>query len=315
VRSESWKAVVMAWLEAHQELRSHPKTKRAARLLGIGRPQMIGHMFCLWWWCLDYAQTGNLANFDHADIADAAGWDGDPDLFIEALVNCGTAGRPGFLVDKNGNLSVNDWAEYGGRYIAKRDQGRERQRQWRLRNAKVTHDESVSDTPVTRYERVSNAEVRVSNASTGENRREQERTGENRREQEPETATPLGAGAPTAPPKPTKRVRKDKPEVPEQVTWFRSVIGRFPPKELYPKVIEIVSVRRDADLLQTCWAEWIGRGYNRVNYAWLLDWYKNGHIPPARTAPNRNGNSNDLDAQNEAHRRRMRALLGDDDGN
>lgn len=29
----------------------------------------------------------------------------------------------------------------------------------------------------------------------------------------------------------------------------------------------------------------------------------------------RNGNGNDLDAQNEAHRRRMRALLGDDDGN
>jgi hypothetical protein len=30
---------------------------------------------------------------------------------------------------------------------------------------------------------------------------------------------------------------------------------------------------------------------------------------------NRNGTGNDLDAQNEAHRRRMRALLGDDDGN
>ena len=35
----------MAWIEAHQELRNHPKTKKAARLLGISRPQMIGHLF------------------------------------------------------------------------------------------------------------------------------------------------------------------------------------------------------------------------------------------------------------------------------
>lgn len=296
----------MAWLEAHQELRNHPKTKRAARLLDIGRPQMIGHMFCLWWWCLDYAQTGNLANFDHADIADAAGWEGDPDLFIEALVNCGTAGRPGFLVDDGQSLSVNDWAEYGGRYIAKRDQGRERQRQWRKRNALQTHDESVNNAPVTRYERVTEALVtqtkRVSNASTEEKSREEERT-----EQKTETATPRGAGAPPTPPEPTKRVRKEKPEVPEQVTWFRSVIGRFPPKELYPKVTEIVDARRDADLLQTCWAEWIGRGYNRVNYAWLLDWYKNDRIPPPRPAAGRNG------AAPQAHNLRELLRLDEDD--
>jgi len=303
----------MAWLEAHQELRDHPKTKRAARLLGISRPQMIGHMFCLWWWCLDYAETGSLVNFDHDDIAEAAGWEGNPDLFINALVNCGTAGRPGFLVDDGDSLSVNDWAEYGGRYITKRNQGRDRQRTWRLRNAKVTHDESVSDADVTRYERVSNDDVSVSNAHksvsnapTVEESREQERTGEDSTGQKPETATPRAAAAPPSSAPPSKRLRKEKPETPEQVTWFRSVTGRFPPKELFPKVIEIVDGRRDADMLTACWSEWIGRGYNRVNYGWFLDWYKKGKIPPGR-----NGSGPDSEAaKSEAYRRKMAIIMG-----
>lgn len=301
----------MAWLEAHQELRDHPKTKRAARLLNIGRPQMIGHMLCLWWWCLDYAETGSLANFDRADIADAAGWEGDPDLFIEALVNCGTSGRPGFLVDDGDSLSVNDWAEYGGRYITKRNQGRDRQRQWRSRNAKVTRDEGVSNAEVTHDDTVSNALLTrhnsVSNAPTVEESREQEsreqeRTGQKRTE----AATPRAAAAPPSSAPPSKRLRKEKPETPEQVTWFRSVTGRFPPKELFPKVIEIVDGRRDADMLIACWSEWIGRGYNRVNYGWFLDWYKKGKIPPGR-----NGSGPDSEAaKSEAYRRKMAIIMG-----
>lgn len=300
----------MAWLEAHQELRNHPKTKRAARLLGIGRPQMVGHMFCLWWWCLDYAQAGSLANYDHTDIADAAGWEGDPDLFVEALVNCGTAGRPGFLVDDGESLSVNDWKEYGGRYITKRDQGRERQRQWRLRNAKVTHDESVSDATVTRYERVSNAEKRVSNASTEEKSREEDRTG-----QKTEAATPsAGADIPPAPVLPTSlpdwqgRLKDSHNRPADLVLMFRT---------LYPAAVDVPDYG------------YIGKVANKVGGAGRLAellWQHSAKPPSGdvlayiqesvKSKPaGRNGNGNDLDAQNEAHRRRMRALLGDDDGN
>jgi hypothetical protein len=143
----------MAWLEAHQELRDHPKIKRAARLLGINRPQMIGHMLCLWWWCLDYAQDGDLTDFDRADIADAADWQGDPDTFVDALLNCGPADRPGFLTNGNG-LKVNDWEEYGGRYIGKRNQSRDRQRTYRERNALVTRDNSVSNGATVQYSTV-----------------------------------------------------------------------------------------------------------------------------------------------------------------
>ena len=96
-----------------------------------------------------------------------------------------------------------------------------------------------------------------------------------------ETVTEVAAAPPlTAPAKPKRerKVKADKPEVPEQVTWFRSVIGRFPPKELYPQVIAVVDGRRDSELLSECWRSWIAAGYNRANFAWFLDWYKSGHI-------------------------------------
>lgn len=307
----------MAWLEAHQELREHPKTKRAARLLNVSQPQMIGHMFCLWWWCLDYAETGSLANFDRADIADAAGWEGDPNLFIEALVNCGTAGRPGFLVDNGEGLSVNDWAEYGGRYITKRNQGRERQREWRLRNAKVTRDEGVSDAVVTHDDTISNALVTrhnsVSNAPTVEDSREQDRTVENRTGQKPEAAQAPSAGAdkPTAPALPVslpgwaERLKDSRNRPADLVLMFRT---------LYPQAVDVPDFG------------YIGKVANKVGGAGRLAellWQHSAkppsgdvlaYIQAQARAPARNG-ANDLDAQGEAHRRRMKALLGDDDGN
>ena len=40
----------MAYVEAHAGLRDHLKTKKVARLLGVPKVQVIGHMLCLWWW-------------------------------------------------------------------------------------------------------------------------------------------------------------------------------------------------------------------------------------------------------------------------
>ena len=158
----------MAWIEAHQELRDHPKTKRAARTLGISRPQMIGHLFCLWWWSLDYAEDGNLSDFDAEDIADAAEWEGDADAFVSALVDCGPADRPGFLVDTDGVLTIRDWSQYGGKYITKRNQSRDRQREYRERNAA----KAENNADVTRY-------ASVSNTPREEKRREEDRTEDN----------------------------------------------------------------------------------------------------------------------------------------
>lgn len=96
----------MAWIESHQTLRDHPKTKRLCRLLGVRLPEAIGYLHLLWWWCLDYAQDGKLGRYDAQDIADGVGWEGDATQLVEALV------RAGFLEREGDTLVVHDWWDY-----------------------------------------------------------------------------------------------------------------------------------------------------------------------------------------------------------
>jgi hypothetical protein len=125
----------MAYVEAHAELRNHPKTKKAARALGVHKAQMIGHLLCLWWWCQDYAEDGDLSCYDPEDIAEAAEWEGNANEFIEALETCGARGGAGFLERNNdGGLSIRDWFDYGGKLAVKREQDRERKARERKRN-------------------------------------------------------------------------------------------------------------------------------------------------------------------------------------
>ncbi len=112
----------MAWIESHQQLGRHPKTKAAARGLGITRVQMVGHLHYLWWWALDFAEDGDLSDIDPADIAEEAMWDDDPDQFIAVLV------ETGFLTN---DRHINDWDDYTGRLVAQRESNRERQRRHR----------------------------------------------------------------------------------------------------------------------------------------------------------------------------------------
>ena len=111
----------MAWLQSHQTLARHPKTLRAAKLLDVSTPTLIGHLHCLWWWCLDYAQEGNLNGLEPEEIAQAAVWDGDPQAFVSALLEAGGIGRAGFLEhSENGHLIVHDWDDYAGLLIDRR---------------------------------------------------------------------------------------------------------------------------------------------------------------------------------------------------
>lgn len=99
----------MAWIESHQELWRHPKTKKLARLLGVSVPTVVGHLHGIWYWALDFAQDGDLHQYDPEEIADAALWEGDPGQFIEALV------AAGYLDQTDDGLSLHDWYDYAGR--------------------------------------------------------------------------------------------------------------------------------------------------------------------------------------------------------
>lgn len=116
----------MAWIESHQELGRHPKTKKLARLLGASCATTVGHLHFLWWWALDFAQDGDLSRYDAQEIAEGACWDGEgdrgADFFLDQLIGAG-------FVDKDGDrLTLHDWDEYAGRLIERRKKDRERKR-------------------------------------------------------------------------------------------------------------------------------------------------------------------------------------------
>jgi 5-methylcytosine-specific restriction endonuclease McrA len=116
----------MAWIESHQELRNHPKTKRLARQLGISVAAAIGHLHLFWWWSMDYAENGNLTKYDPEDIADAAGWEGNPQAFLDAMINCGPGGAAGFIDKQGEEIFVHDWQEYIGRLLEHRESSKRR---------------------------------------------------------------------------------------------------------------------------------------------------------------------------------------------
>lgn len=122
----------MAWIESHQNLGDHPKTLRAATMLRVSPAEMVGHLHFLWWWALDYAQTGDISALTAAEIASAARWTRgnthqkrDPELFVDALLTCGPNG---FLDRVDGRLQIHDWMEYAGKLIERRRKDAARKR-------------------------------------------------------------------------------------------------------------------------------------------------------------------------------------------
>lgn len=172
----------MAWIESHQELRHHYKTKRLARELGVTVAAAVGHLHFLWWWAVDFAPDGDLSKFDDYEIADAMGYEGDdPGKAKAALIFAG------FLDNNNqGALTIHDWHEHAGRTLAQREKSktanRERQKRYRERQSAPadalqtgdaqpdadaeTQGVGVSNATVTRY---THTTVTASNAPTLQN--------------------------------------------------------------------------------------------------------------------------------------------------
>lgn len=129
----------MAWIESHQEVAHHPKTRKLAKKLEIDLAAAIGHLHALWWWAVDYAEDGSLNKHTDEDIAIGALWDYDPKTFVDALVECR-------WIDRNGeDLSLHDWDEYAGRLVDKRRANAERKRLSRARHT----DAAQESAPVT----------------------------------------------------------------------------------------------------------------------------------------------------------------------
>lgn len=119
-----------AWIKSYQALRQHPKTRKLARRVG-GLPAAIGHLHCLWWWCIDYAPDGDLTKHTAEDIAIACEWDGKPADLIKHLSECG-------FLDNGSGLHVHDWDEYGGALVERRERNAQRMKDARAANVQDT---------------------------------------------------------------------------------------------------------------------------------------------------------------------------------
>jgi hypothetical protein len=130
----------MPWIESHTELARHPKTLRLARRLGASLPTTIGHLHLLWWWAIEFAQDGDLAPYDDAEVAAACGWEGDPAALREALT------AAGFL---DGCGVLHDWRDYAGKLLDQRKANAEKQARWRNRHRLSSIEEADGDVTVT----------------------------------------------------------------------------------------------------------------------------------------------------------------------
>lgn len=178
----------MAWIESHQSLSNHPKTRKLARILDVPKVQVIGHLHCLWWWAMDYAEDGSLQRYDELDIAIGAEWEGDPATFIDALVTAG------FLESDSNGLRIHDWDDYAGKLIDRRKANAER-----MRNARAAHDTNTNTPRAAHVQRTQRARVERPN-----------RTQPNQTEPLGDTPKPPAGDAPAPPQEPAEAKPKQR---------------------------------------------------------------------------------------------------------
>src|ERR1041384_3625999 len=102
------------WTATHQSLKDHPKTSDLAARMGWTRPETIGRLQMLWWWCLDYAITGDLSRFTPAQIAAAMETPtGEGEKLVRALIETR-------WLDAAPRLRIHDWWEHVGMFLKMR---------------------------------------------------------------------------------------------------------------------------------------------------------------------------------------------------
>lgn len=109
----------MAWIEVHEELPRHDKVVILRRKLRITTPQAVGHLVMLWLNGMRLHEDGYYDLSRPEVVADAAGWDGEPQELVDALQYAG-------LMDPDGR--IHNWDRYTGRLIECRRKDADRKR-------------------------------------------------------------------------------------------------------------------------------------------------------------------------------------------
>ena len=151
------------WLPVDVNLFQNHKTARLSRSLGCPRVHAIGYLVCLWSWASVHAPDGNLQHLDADDIAVAAGWEGDLEVFAPALI------RAGFMDEDH---TLHDWEEHQGASFRKRLSEAEKKRAKR-----GTREGQQGDSKGTGGGQEGDSKGTESDERTGEDRKGEEEEG------------------------------------------------------------------------------------------------------------------------------------------
>ncbi len=99
--------------------KSHRKRKRLRLLLGAGSTD---YLIDLWLSTAMNHPSGVLSGMDELDIALDAGWEGEPQVFVAALLECGFLEK-----SENGVYSLHDWEDHQG-YVVHAEERRQKAR-------------------------------------------------------------------------------------------------------------------------------------------------------------------------------------------
>lgn len=127
----------MAWIEVHEELRTHPKVTRLARELGVSKAESRGLVIGLLLWACTYAPDGDLSRIESLDLADGCDYEGEKD-FKAALV----VAR---FIDQDGDRYViHDWDQMGLKMLTS---SQSRQKKYRERVDASSAQSNPESTP------------------------------------------------------------------------------------------------------------------------------------------------------------------------
>jgi hypothetical protein len=247
----------MAWIESHQELARHPKTKRLARILGCSVPAAIGHLHLLWWWATDYAADGDLSAFPPDELADALLWDRDPQALIDGL-------QQARFLD---GLQIHDWDDYAGRLAERRFANAQRMRRARSDAAPSITESGAMNVP-----------ARVAHVPSG---------GETRAGLHTEQTVPTGQTQQTEPDKHIERTRRAPAAAPPELAKFDAILrelpGYRPTKPFYDKIASRYAPVMDCESEAIKIADWVTRKRTQCTTARVFNWLDNAiQAPPSR---------------------------------
>lgn len=113
----------MAWIESHQALEKHPKVYELMSLTGWDLDTAIGKLHRFWWWCVDYAEDGDLRKYSPEVIGRAMGLEGEKATQIVSIM------VKAKWIDEIPYLRVHDWWDYIGLFL-QRKYGEKKKDKW-----------------------------------------------------------------------------------------------------------------------------------------------------------------------------------------